>query len=139
MGVDTTNNQDNVSSIESSINDWSNKLNTPVRVIHDVDDINDTDENMLARKRDSKGWYDTSTGEIVIVSPNSTSVGDAQRTFLHEVVGHHGLRELFRDDFDTFLDNVYRNANEDIRKISLTGLKAILLTCVRLQRNTSLN
>lgn len=116
MGVDTTNNQDNVSSIESSINDWSNKLNTPVRVIHDVDDINDTDENMLARKRDSKGWYDTSTGEIVIVSPNSTSVGDAQRTFLHEVVGHHGLRELFRDDFDTFLDNVYRNANEDIRK-----------------------
>lgn len=116
MGVDTTNNQDNVSSIESSINDWSNKLNTPVRVIHDVDDINDTDENMLARKRDSKGWYDTSTGEIVIVSPNSTSVGDAQRTFLHEVVGHHGLRELFGDDFDTFLDNVYRNANEDVRK-----------------------
>lgn len=108
--------KDNVSSIESSINDWSNKLNTPVRVIHDVDDINDTDENMLARKRDSKGWYDTSTGEIVIVSPNSTSVGDAQRTFLHEVVGHHGLRELFGDDFDTFLDNVYRNANEDIRK-----------------------
>ena len=102
--------------IESSINDWSNKLNTPVRVIHDVDDITDTDENMLARKRDSKGWYDTSTGEIVIVSPNSTSVGDAQRTFLHEVVGHHGLRELFGNDFDTFLDNVYRNANEDIRK-----------------------
>lgn len=102
--------------IESSINDWSNKLNTPVRVIHDVNDITDTNENMLARKRDSKGWYDTSTGEIVIVSPNSTSVGDAQRTFLHEVVGHYGLRELFGDDFDTFLDNVYRNANEDIRK-----------------------
>ena len=102
--------------IEFSINDWSAKLNTPVRVIHDVDDITDTDENMLARKRDSKGWYDTSTGEIVIVSPNSMSVGDAQRTFLHEVVGHHGLRELFGDDFDTFLDNVYRNANVDIRK-----------------------
>lgn len=107
---------DKTESIESTINDWSNKLNTPVRVIHDVDDITDTDENMLARKRDSKGWYDTSTGEIVIVSPNSTSVGDAQRTFLHEVVGHHGLRELFGDDFDTFLDNVYRNSNEDIRK-----------------------
>lgn len=109
-------NLNNAETIESSINDWSNKLNTPVRVIHDVDDITDTNENMLARKRDSKGWYDTSTGEIVIVSPNSTSVGDAQRTFLHEVVGHHGLRELFGDDFDTFLDNVYRNANEDIRK-----------------------
>lgn len=71
-------NLNNAETIESSINDWSNKLNTPVRVIHDVDDITDTDENMLARKRDSKGWYDTSTGEIVIVSPNSTSVGDAQ-------------------------------------------------------------
>lgn len=107
---------DKTESIESTINDWSNKLNTPVRVIHDVDEITDTDDKMLARKRDSKGWYDTSTGEIVIVSPNSTSVGDAQKTFLHEVVGHHGLRELFGDDFDTFLDNVYRNANEDIRK-----------------------
>ena len=116
IGDKDTDNLNNAETIESSINDWSNKLNTPVRVIHDVDDINDTDENMLARKRDSKGWYDTSTGEIVIVSPNSTSVGDAQRTFLHEVVGHHGLRELFGDDFDTFLDNVYRNANEDIRK-----------------------
>ena len=116
IGEKDTDNLNNAETIESSINDWSNKLNTPVRVIHDVDDITDTDENMLARKRDSKGWYDTSTGEIVIVSPNSTSVGDAQRTFLHEVVGHHGLRELFGDDFDTFLDNVYRNANEDIRE-----------------------
>ena len=116
IGDKDTDNLNNAETIESSINDWSNKLNTPVKVIHDVDDIIDTDENMLARKRDSKGWYDTSTGEIVIVSPNSTSVGDAQRTFLHEVVGHHGLRELFGDDFDTFLDNVYRNANEDIRK-----------------------
>ncbi len=116
IGDKDTDNLNNAETIESSINDWSTKFNTPVKVIHDVDDIIDTDENMLARKRDSKGWYDTSTGEIVIVSPNSTSVGDAQKTFLHEVVGHHGLRELFRDDFDTFLDNVYRNANEDIRK-----------------------
>lgn len=116
IGEKGATNLNKAETIESSINDWSNKLNTPVWVIHDVDDIIDTDENMLARKRDSKGWYDTSTGEIVIVSPNSTSVGDAQRTFLHEVVGHHGLRELFGDDFDTFLDNVYRNANEDIRK-----------------------
>lgn len=116
IGDKDTDNLNNAETIESSINDWSTKFNTPVKVIHDVDDITDTDENMLARKRDSKGWYDTSTGEIVIVSPNSTSVGDAQRTFLHEVVGHHGLRELFGDDFDTFLDNVYRNANEDIRK-----------------------
>lgn len=116
IGDKDTDNLNKAETIESSINDWSTKFNTPVKVIHDVDDIIDTDENMLARKRDSKGWYDTSTGEIVIVSPNSTSVGDAQRTFLHEVVGHHGLRELFGDDFDTFLDNVYRNANEDIRK-----------------------
>lgn len=116
MGEKGAANLDKAESIESSIDDWSTKLNTPVRVIHDVDEITDTDEKLLARKRDSKGWYDTSTGEIVIVSPNSTSVGDAQRTFLHEVVGHHGLRELFGDDFDTFLDNVFRNANEDIRK-----------------------
>ena len=32
-----------------------------------------------------------------------------------EAVGHHGLRELFGERFDTFLDNVYGGAAPEIR------------------------
>lgn len=102
--------------IVSEIDDLSSKLHTPVTIINDVNEITDTNEKTQLRKRSSKGWYDLQTKEIVIVLPNNKGVADAQRTFLHEVVAHHGLRKLFGDDFDTFLSNVYANANEGIRR-----------------------
>lgn len=109
--------------IVAEIDDLSNKLHTPVTIITDVNEIVDTSEKTQFRKRGSKGWYDPKTQEIVVVLPNNTSVADAQRTFLHEVVAHHGLRKLFGDDFDTFLGNVYTNANEGIRREILERTK----------------
>lgn len=102
--------------IVSEINDLSSKLHTPVTVVSDVNEIADTNEKTQLRKRSSKGWYDPQTKEIVIVLPNNRDVADVQRTFLHEAVAHHGLRKLFGDDFDTFLNNVYANTNEGIRR-----------------------
>lgn len=102
--------------IVSEINDLSSKLHTPVTIITDVNEITDANEKNQLRKRSSKGWYDPQTKEIVIVLPNNRDVADVQRTFLHEAVAHHGLRKLFGDDFDTFLNNVYANANEGIRR-----------------------
>lgn len=102
--------------IVSEIDDLSSKLHTPVTIVNDVNEIADTNEKTQLRKRSSKGWYDLQTKEIVIVLPNNKGVADAQRTFLHEAVAHHGLRKLFGDDFDTFLNNVYANANEGIRR-----------------------
>lgn len=101
--------------IVSEINDLSSKLHTPVTIITDVNEITDANEKNQLRKRSSKGWYDPQTKEIVIVLPNNRDVADVQRTFLHEAVAHHGLRKLFGDDFDTFLNNVYTNA-EGIRR-----------------------
>ena len=49
-------------------------------------------------------------------APNQTSVFDAEQTLLHEAVAHYGLRELFGEHFDTFLDNVFQNADTDVRR-----------------------
>ena len=70
---------------------------------------------MSERKARAKGWFDTRTGKIVINISNHTSVADVERTLLHEAVAHYGLRQLFGKQFDTFLDNVYRSAEADIR------------------------
>ena len=38
------------------------------------------------------------------------------QTLLHEGVAHYGLRKMFGSHFDTFLDNVYAAADDDVRK-----------------------
>lgn len=68
------------------------------------------------KKQRAKGFYSKSTGKITIVIPNHTSAFDVEQTLLHEAVAHYGLRQLFGEHFDTFLDNVFNNADENIRK-----------------------
>lgn len=101
--------------IITSVESLSKELNTPVRIVRDVNDLTDSDRDMLKRKRMSKGWFDPKTGEVVFVLPNAESVEDSVATILHEVVAHRGLRELFGKDFDGFLDNLYGGVSEEIR------------------------
>lgn len=75
-----------------------------------------TDASQLdGKKAKSKGFYSKSTGKITVVIPNHATTEDAIQTLLHEAVAHHGLRHMFGEQFDTFLDNVLHNANEDVR------------------------
>lgn len=92
-----------------SVRDVARKLGLNVEVKTDT-------EGLTGRRARAKGWYDTKTGKIVIILPNHTSGQDVMRTILHEGVAHHGLRELFGEDFDTFLENVYNNASKEIRE-----------------------
>ena len=76
-----------------------------------------TDSNGLqGKKAKAKGFYSKSTGKITIVIPNHSSVEDVEKTLLHEAVAHYGLRKLFGEHFDTFLDNVYQNVEPEIRR-----------------------
>ena len=76
-----------------------------------------TDASTLEGKRQrSKGFYTKSTGKITIVIPNHSSAFDVEQTLLHEAVAHYGLRQLFGKHFDTFLNNVFNNADETIRR-----------------------
>ena len=51
----------------------------------------------------AKGFYNKRTGKIVVVAGNHTDISDIEKTVLHEAVAHHGLRELFGENFDDFL------------------------------------
>lgn len=90
--------------------DMVEKLNLTDRV-----EIRDTAEGLKGKKANAKGWYDPDTGKIVVILGNHESADDVVKTILHEGVGHHGLRELFGNHFDQFLDNVYEAADEDVR------------------------
>ena len=76
-----------------------------------------TDASQLGGKqRTAKGFYNKRTEKITIVLPNHASTADVEQTLLHEAVAHYGLRQLFGEHFDDFLDMVYRNAEEGIRR-----------------------
>ena len=64
----------------------------------------------------AKGFYDKRTGKIVVVAGNHTDIADIEKTVLHEAVAHHGLRELFGDNFDNFLDTVFAKADIETRR-----------------------
>ena len=75
-----------------------------------------TDASTLGGQRaKAKGFFNPRTGKITIVVPNNYGTFDIEQTLLHEAVAHYGLRQLFGERFDTFLDNVYGNATEDVK------------------------
>lgn len=93
--------------IQEYIKREAGKLNIPVRIVGDVSQISPSEKN-YTRKLKSQGWYDQTTGEIVIVAPNHGSIRDAQRTLLHEAVAHYGLPAMLgRENFDKLCDQVW--------------------------------
>ena len=80
-----------------------------IEVVTDVRDLE-------GKKRRAKGFYSKSTGKINIVIPNHRDMLDVEQTLLHEAVAHYGLRQLFGEEFETFLDNIYAKADKNIRE-----------------------
>ena len=72
--------------------------------------------NLNGEQSTAKGFYDKRTGKIVVVASNHTDIADIEKTVLHEAVAHHGLRELFGDNFDNFLDTVFAKADIETRR-----------------------
>ncbi len=97
------------------VNELAESLNTPVRIIR-------TDEEVAAlpsaRQRRMKGSFNPLTGEVTIVVPNNANMTDIENTFIHEVVGHDGLRVLFPEEekLNNALDELYRVSNTGIQQ-----------------------
>lgn len=100
--------------MEERVTELSERLHTPVRIIR-------TEEEVAAlpsvRQRRMKGSFNPITGEVTIVVPNNANMADIENTFVHEVVGHDGLRVLFPDEakLNNALDELYRVSKDEIR------------------------
>jgi hypothetical protein len=68
------------------------------------------------KRQKAKGFYNKTTGKITVVIDNHTSMADVEKTILHEAVAHHGLRQLFGEHFDQFLNNVYESCSYKIQQ-----------------------
>ena len=94
----------------------ANDLARQMHVEGEVEVVTSTD-GLTGRQAKAKGWYDVRTGRVTIVLPNNKNAADVRETVFHEVVAHKGLRNLVgEENFNTFLDNVYNNAEEGIKQ-----------------------
>lgn len=96
------------------VTELSERLHTPVRIIRTEEEVADLPS---ARQRRMKGSFNPITGEVTIVVPNNANMTDIENTFVHEVVGHDGLRVLFPDEakLNNALDELYRVSKDEIR------------------------
>ena len=94
----------------------ANDLAQQMHVEGEVEVVTST-EGLTGKQAKAKGWYDVRTGRVTIVLPNNKNAADVRETVFHEVVAHKGLRNLVGEEhFNTFLDNVYNNAEEGIKQ-----------------------
>ena len=98
--------------MRSAVEDMAGRLH-----LNNVDIVDKPAGRGAGRRERAKGMFERSTGRITINIGNCADKRDAVVTLLHEAVAHHGLRKLFGENFETFLDNVYNSANAEIRRI----------------------
>ena len=95
--------------MKQAVKEVAKKLGVTVDIVEDA-------ALLHGRKARAKGWFDVNNGKIVVVIPNHVSAWDAVQTVLHEGIAHHGLRKMFGKHFDTFIENVYANADAEVRE-----------------------
>lgn len=100
-----------------------------VKMLQSSEEITNTEAKARLEKGEKvEGWYDESTGEVVLYMPNVHDSYTAEKTVWHEIVGHKGMRELFgNDNYDKFLDDIYFNLDKpeyaDLKKLVMKELQ----------------
>lgn len=105
------------------VQQMSERMNTPVRILRTPEEIQAYARN--PREAKAKGISRIERGgsrvaEIAILLPNNTDLADVENTFLHEGMGHDGLRLLFPTEklLNNALDELY-NASTDAIKADI--------------------
>jgi hypothetical protein len=75
------------------------------------------EEYRVAIELGAKGWYDPTTHTVHVYLPNCADANEAQRTVLHEKIGHEGMEVLLGggNEVRKFSNFVYRSASKDVR------------------------
>lgn len=68
-------------------------------------------------KNGATGWYDPTTHTVHVYLPNCADATEAERTVLHEKIGHEGMEVLLggENEVRKFANFVYRSASKDVR------------------------
>lgn len=92
--------------VERAVNEIAGKFNVPVRVVATAAELPSEIRDAALRRQEGGdvvlGIYHG--GKVWIVAEHMRSADEARKVFIHEAVGHYGLRKVMGREFEAFLD-----------------------------------
>ena len=107
---------ENMRKVADSVVNTANKLGgAEATVYSSLDDV--PEEYRSEVEQGAKGWYDPETHTVHVYLPNCADANEAERTVLHEKIGHEGMEVLLggENEVRKFANFVYRSAGKDVR------------------------
>lgn len=99
--------------LEERARAWEERTGQKVTVIHNFDEIPDSEVTARASIRlglNVNGWYSTSQGHVMLYLPNIPNEAEVDKTYMHEVVSHKGLREMLGEErFNELMDHTWND------------------------------
>ena len=102
--------------VSDQIVNTANKLGGAEATVYtSVDEV--PDAYLSDVKNGATGWYDPTTHTVHVYLPNCADANEAERTVLHEKIGHEGMEVLLggENEVRKFANFVYRSASKDVR------------------------
>lgn len=102
--------------VSDQIVNTANKLGGAEATVYtSVDEV--PDAYLSDVKNGATGWYDPTTHTVHVYLPNCADANEAERTVLHEKIGHEGMEVLLggENEVRKFANFVYRSASTDVR------------------------
>lgn len=102
--------------VSDQIVNTANKLGGAEATVYtSVDEV--PDAYLSDVKNGATGWYDPTTHTVHVYLPNCADANEAERTVLHEKIGHEGMEVLLsgEDGVRKFANFVYRSVGKDVR------------------------
>lgn len=102
--------------VSDQIVNTANKLGGAEATVYtSVDEV--PDAYLSDVKNGATGWYDPTTHTVHVYLPNCADANEAERTVLHEKIGHEGMEVLLggENEVRKFANIVYRSSSKDVR------------------------
>ena len=104
--------------------EWSSRLGVKVNIAESLSDVKEEQarEQILridvsGSKERATGWFNPTTGEVTIYLPHTTDSSEIEKTIVHEVVAHKGLRGLLgQEGFNVLCDSVWEMMSAEERQ-----------------------
>ena len=88
---------------------WTQRTGIKVKLCRTPEEVDDKSvKKALAKGERVGGWYNAKTGEVGLYLPNLANEAEVDKTFIHEVISHKGLKELLgKENYDALCDKVW--------------------------------
>ena len=103
--------EDMTAVVQQRAEQWAAVTGQRVRLIGSVEEVDNAQaQQAIMEGRNVTGWFNDATGEVCFYVPNITDLSEVDRTYIHEVVGHKGMRMLLGErGYATLCDRVWND------------------------------